>query len=74
MPILHSDGNKLSISNKSKRLLPFITALVLQIPITSAFAQDYPIVQMIKRNASSFAMDNKSGAENGQEVHLLIKP
>ena len=70
MPILHSNVHKRSIGDKSKRLLPLMTALVLQMPITSAFAQDYPVVQMIKRNASSFAMDNKSGAENGQEIHL----
>lgn len=37
---------------------------------TKVFAQDYPVVQMIKRNASSFAIDGNNGGANGQEVYL----
>ncbi|MBX2848160.1 MAG: RICIN domain-containing protein [Acidiferrobacterales bacterium] len=36
----------------------------------SVFAQDYPIVQMVKRNAASFAIDGNNGGANGQDVYL----
>lgn len=37
---------------------------------SEVFAQDYPVVQMIKRNASAFAIDGNRGGANGQEVYL----
>jgi len=46
-----------------------IVACCLATPIAS-YAQDYPIVQMVKRNASNFAIDGNHGGENLQDVYL----
>ena len=35
-----------------------------------SFAQDYPVVQMIKRNAPGFAVDGNHGGADGQDVYL----
>lgn len=36
----------------------------------SAFSQNHPIVQMVKRNASSYAIDGNNGGVNGQDTYL----
>ena len=44
---------------------------VLAMTVSSnSFAQDYPVVQMIKRNATSFAVDGNNGGADGQDVYL----
>ena len=44
---------------------------VLAMTVSShSFAQDYPIVQIIKRNATSFAIDGNNGGADGQDVYL----
>ena len=48
---------------------------LIAIPLLFSFsvslhAQDYPVVQILKRNAPAFAIDGNSGGENGQDVFL----
>ena len=53
----------------SLRSAPIAIPLLLSL-FTPAYAQDYPVVQMIKRNASAFAIDGNSGGDYRQDVVL----
>jgi len=53
----------------NKKLLPLVIGAVLAAPGVS-FAQESTIVQMIKRNSSSFALDGNRGGESGQNVYI----
>ena len=60
---------------KPRKILPmgFITSSLFVFAggiSVSSFAQDYPIVQMLKRNASSFGIDGGNGGADGQDVYL----
>ena len=46
-----------------------VFALAATLPL-DAFSQDYPVVQMLKRNAASFAIDGNNGGDDGQDVYL----
>ena len=37
---------------------------------SQSFAQDFPVVQMVKRNASNFAIDGNNNGADGQDVFL----
>ena len=54
----------------NKKLLSLVVGTVLVMPSLS-FAQEHPIVQMVKRNASGFAIDGNRGAETGQNVYIF---
>ena len=51
------------------RLSFYILGLIL-IQSSHSFAQDFPVVQLTKRNASGFAIDGGSGGTNQQDVVL----
>lgn len=44
--------------------------LITSLASAEALSQDYPVVQMIKRNADGFALDGNKAGENGQDVYL----
>ena len=48
---------------------PLIT-LSLLCSSSMVFAADYPVLQMIKRNAEGYAIDGNNGGENAQNVYL----
>jgi len=56
-------------SRINKRLLSLTTGLFLVTPVAT-FAQEHSIVQMVKRNASNFAIDGGRGGENTQNVYI----
>jgi len=58
-------------SRISKGLPTLLTLCILAAPITSS-AQD-TVIQMIKRNAPSFAIDGNNGSTNAQDVYLWSK-
>lgn len=53
----------------SRYIVPPLSLLILS-SSAATLAQDYPVVQMIKRNASNFAIDGSSDNANGQDVYL----
>lgn len=55
--------------NKLKNNVPLASLLIFFLSPT-AFAQDASVVQMIKRNANSFAIDSPGQGSNGQDVYL----
>lgn len=59
-----SNGSKIAFS-----VTAFAFALVSTFSV-DAFSQDYPVVQMLKRNAASFAIDGGNAGANGQDVYL----
>ena len=52
----------------NKRLISLIAVMCIASPVVS-FAQN-TTVQMVKRNASNFAIDGNRGGENAQDVYL----
>ncbi|MBX2849068.1 MAG: RICIN domain-containing protein, partial [Acidiferrobacterales bacterium] len=62
----------LTIENRPKWLCSLKLAALAALPFMpqQSFAQDYPIVQMIKRNASTYAIEGNSGGADGQDVYI----
>lgn len=60
------------IINKKQKLIQ--VSWFLSIPLTlithHSVAAEHDVVQMIKRNASEYAIDGNNGAENAQDVYL----
>ena len=56
-------------SNITLSLNALVFALVSTVSV-DAFSQDYPVVQMLKRNAANFAIDGNYGGDDGQDVYL----
>ena len=56
-------------SHVGKRLLSLVTVFFVTMP-NATWAQDHDIVQIIKRNASNFAIDGNFGAANAQDIYL----
>ena len=54
---------------RSQYLKLFICAFAMTTG-SQSFAQDFPVVQMIKRNATNFAIDGNNNGADGQDVFL----
>lgn len=50
-------------------VMAFAFTLVSTLSV-EAYSQDYPVIQMLKRNATSFAIDGNHGGDDGQDVYL----
>ena len=50
--------------------LKLLVFTLIFMPASYSLAQDAPVVQMIKRNASGFAIDGNNGGSDGQDVYL----
>lgn len=61
---VNSDNSKIGV------ILKTFAFAIVSLTFGDVFAQDYPVVQMIKRNAATYAVDGNHGGTNGQDVYL----
>lgn len=59
----------MSLISKKKLSIPLLF-VPLSVFCSASFADSYPIVQMLKRNADSFALDGNNNGADGQDVYL----
>lgn len=58
------------LDKKSREGVKALLSLSLLCSSSMVFAADYPVVQMLKGNASSYAIDGNNGSADGQDVYL----
>ena len=60
----------MSLKSNNMNLPIYCSAVLLALSSMHSFSQDYPVVQMLKRNADSFAIDGSGSSSNDQDVYL----